>query len=46
MLSKNVNKKKCAPKLVFFNEETLRKIPMIFDFEGQLLAHLDISPLH
>ena len=31
---KNVNNKKCAPKLVFFNEKTLRMIPMIFDIEN------------
>ena len=31
MLSKNVNDKKSAPKLVFFNEKKLRKIRMIFD---------------
>ena len=30
ILSKNVNNKKCAPKLVFFNEKKLRKIWMIF----------------
>ena len=30
----NVNNKKCAPKLVFFNEKKLRKIPMIFDIEN------------
>ena len=29
MLSKKVNNKKCAPKLVFFNENKLRKIQMI-----------------
>ena len=34
MLSKNVNNKKCAPKLIFFNEKKMRKIPMIFDFEN------------
>ena len=26
MLSKNVNNKKCAPKLVFFNEKKIRMI--------------------
>ena len=26
--------KKCAPKLVFFNEKKLRKIPMIFDIKN------------
>ena len=34
ILSKNVNNKKCAPKLVFFNEKKLRKIRMIFDLEN------------
>ena len=34
-LSKNVNNKKCAPKLIFFNgEKKLRKIRMIFDIEN------------
>ena len=28
---KNVNNKKCAPKLIFFNEKEMRKIPRIFD---------------
>ena len=32
ILSKNVNNKKCAPKLVFFNKK-MRKIWMIFDKE-------------
>ena len=37
ILSKNVNNKKCAPKLVFFNEKKkLRKIRMIFDIETWL----------
>ena len=31
MLSKNVTNKKCATKLVSFNEKKLGKIPMIFD---------------
>jgi hypothetical protein len=31
ILSKNVNNKKRAPKLVFFNEKKMRKIRMIFD---------------
>ena len=34
MLSKNVNNKKCAPKLIFFNEKKLRKIRIIFDIEN------------
>ena len=33
ILSKNVNNKKCAPKLVFFNKK-MRKIWMIFDIEN------------
>ena len=28
---RNVNNKKCAPKLVLFNEKKMRKITMIFD---------------
>ena len=31
-LSKKVSNKKCAPKLVFFNQ--MRKIQMIFDIEN------------
>ena len=31
ILSKNVNNKKCAPKLVLFNEKKVGKIQMIFD---------------
>ena len=50
MLSKNANNKKCAPKLIFFNENKKRKIPMIFDKENwlwnQILALFDTSPLH
>ena len=34
MLSKNVNNKKCAPELIFFNEKKLRKILIIFDIEN------------
>ena len=34
MLSKNVNNKKCAPKLIFFNEKKLGKIQIIFDVEN------------
>ena len=34
ILSKNVNNKKCAPKLVFFNEKKTREIWMIFDKEN------------
>ena len=33
-LSKNVNNKKCAPKLIFLNEKKLRKIRIIFDVEN------------
>ena len=50
MLSKNVNNRKCAPKLILFNWKKMRKIPMIFDieinFESQILAFFDTSPLH
>ena len=50
MLSRNVNNKKCAPKLEFFNEKKLRKIPMIFDEESymknQILALFDTFPSH
>ena len=34
MLSKNVNNKKCDPKIVFFNNKKIRKIWMIFDVEN------------
>ena len=34
--SKNVNNKKHAPKLIFFNEKKLRKIRIIFDLENWL----------
>ena len=34
MLSKHVNNKKRAPKLVFFNEKKIEKIRMIFDVEN------------
>ena len=34
MLSKNFDNKKCAPKLVFFDEKNLRKIPMSFDIQN------------
>jgi hypothetical protein len=30
---KNVNNKKCAPTLIFFNEKKTREIWMIFDTE-------------
>ena len=33
MLSKNVNNKKCAPKLIFFKEKK-KRIWMIFDAEN------------
>ena len=36
ILSKNFNKEKCAPKLIFFNEKKLRKIWIIFDTENGL----------
>ena len=34
MLSKTVYNKQFAPRLVFFNENKLRKINMIFDIEN------------
>ena len=34
VLSKNVNNKKCAPKLAFFNEKKMRKIPKILGIEN------------
>ena len=43
---KNVKNKKCAPKLVVFNEKKLRKIFDKADFISQILAFLDPSPLH
>ena len=36
ILSQNVNNKKCAPKLVFFNEKKKRKIQMNFYIENWL----------
>ena len=33
MLSKNVNNKKCAPELIFFNEKKMIKIRTIFDIK-------------
>ena len=44
--SKNVNNKKCAPKIVFFNDFFFfRKIQIFFDieidFESQNVAHFD-----
>ena len=51
MFKKNVNNKKCAPKLVFFNEknnwERFRWIcTSKIDFEIHILALFDTSPLH
>ena len=34
MLSKHADNKKCAPRLMFFSEKRLRKMPMIFDIEN------------
>ena len=48
ILSKNVNNKRYAPKLVLFIEKRLRKIRMIFDIENWLwksnfgLCHLPL----
>ena len=35
-LSKNVNNKKCAPQMIFFNEKKNRKIRIIFDIKNWL----------
>ena len=35
-LPKNVNNKKCGPKIKFFNEKKFRKIRIIFDIENWL----------
>ena len=52
MLSKNVNNKKCAPKLIFFDDKKMRKIRTIFDIENRLWKsnfgtfwHLPINPI-
>ena len=50
MLSKNVNNKKYAPKLVFFNEKKIEKDSYDFwhrkiDFASQILALFDTFPL-
>ena len=42
MLHKIDKNKKCAPKLIFSNEIFIRKIWMIFDFENQILAFIDV----
>ena len=34
MLPKNVNNKKCAPKLIFFNENKIEKDSDDFDLEN------------
>ena len=48
MLSKNVNNKKYVIKFAFFNEKNeIKKIQIFFfDFESQILALFDTSPLH
>ena len=33
----NVKNKKCAPRLIFFNEKKIEKFQMIFDVENLLL---------
>ena len=47
---KNISNKPCAPKIVFFNNEKIRNIQKILtkkiDFESQILALLETSPLH
>ena len=47
MVSENVNSKKCAPELIFFNDKKMRKIGIIFDVSRKLtliLALFDTSP--
>ena len=44
MLSKNINNKKRAPKLVFFNEKSWEKLGWFLTLK--ILALFDISPLH
>ena len=51
MLSNNVNNKKCAPKLVFFNEKKNWErfgwfLTQKIDFDCQILALFDSSPLN
>ena len=50
MLSKNVNNKKCAPKLVFFNEKYWERFQWFLtpkiDFEIEILALLDPCSWH
>ena len=53
MLSKSANNKKCAPKLIFFNEKKMGEIPIIFDIDNWLRKsnfgtfwHLPINPIH
>ena len=38
--------KKCATKLVLFNEKKSERFQMIFEVENQILALFDTSPLH
>ena len=44
-LSKNVNNKKCAPKLIFFNEKKIERFGQFLmqkiDFESQKFAIFD-----
>ena len=45
MLSKNVNNKKCATKIVIPQwKKKMRKIPVIFDV-ANWLGHLPITPI-
>ena len=51
MVSKNGNNKKCAPKLMLFNEKKNWKrfgwfLTLKIDFESQIKALLATSPLH
>ena len=48
MLSKIVNNKKCASKLIFFNEKKIEKDLVNFlkqkiDFESQIFALVDVE---
>ena len=36
VLSKNVNNKKCPPKMILFHEKKIRKFRIIFDVENWL----------
>ena len=46
MLSKYLNDKKYAPKLIFFNEKKIEKDSDDFDFQSQILALFDTFSQH